>query len=83
MPEYVGKLNFYLSAVNAQLKHPQDQPSIGILLCKTPNKVMVEYALENISSPLGISEYQITSAVPENLKGNLPSIEAFKQELEG
>lgn len=82
MPEYVGKLNFYLSAVNAQLKHPQDQPGIGILLCKTPNKVMVEYALENISSPLGVSEYQITSAVPEGLKGSLPSIEALEQELE-
>jgi len=81
MPEYVGKLNFYLNAVNAQLKHPQDQPSIGILLCKTPNKVMVEYSLENIFSPLGVSEYRITSAVPEDLKGSLPSIEALEQEL--
>jgi hypothetical protein len=79
--EYVGKLNFYLSAVNAQLKHVQDQPGIDILLCKTPNKVMVEYALENIFSPLGVSEYQITSAVPEDLMGSLPSIEALEQEL--
>jgi len=81
MPEYVGKLNFYLNAVNAQLKHPQDQPSIGILLCKAPNKVMVEYSLENINSPLGISEYEIMSSIPENLKGNLPSIEELELEL--
>jgi hypothetical protein len=67
--------------VNAQLKHPQDQPSIGILLCKTPNKIMVEYALENLASPLGVAEYQIMSAIPDNLKGDLPSIEELEQEL--
>jgi predicted nuclease of restriction endonuclease-like (RecB) superfamily len=80
-PEYVGKLNFYLNVVNAQLRHPQDQPSIGILLCKTANKVVIEYSLENISSPLGVSEYQIMNSIPENLKGNLPSIEELEQEL--
>ena len=80
-PEYAGKLNFYLNVVNAQLKHPQDQPSIGILLCKTPNKIMVEYALENIASPLGVAEYQIMNAIPDNLKGDLPSIEELEQEL--
>ena len=71
----------YLNVVNAQLKHPQDQPSIGILLCKTPNKIMVEYALENIASPLGVAEYQIMNAIPDNLKGDLPSIEELEQEL--
>lgn len=81
-PEYTGKLNFYLNVVNAQLRHPQDQRSIGILLCKTPNKVVVEYTLENISSPLGVAEYQIMNAVPDNLKGELPSIEELEQELE-
>ncbi|HEV3327058.1 MAG TPA: PDDEXK nuclease domain-containing protein [Puia sp.] len=80
-PEYAGKLNFYLNVVNAQLKHPQDQPSIGILLCKTPNKVMVEYALQNINNPLGVAEYQIINAVPDNLKGDLPSVEELEQEL--
>lgn len=80
-PEYAGKLNFYLNVVNAQLKHPQDQPSIGILLCKTPNKIMVEYALENIANPLGVAEYQIMNAIPDNLKGDLPSIEELEQEL--
>ncbi|HTI89888.1 MAG TPA: DUF1016 domain-containing protein [Puia sp.] len=80
-PEYAGKLNFYLNAVNAQLRHPQDQRSIGILLCRTPNKVVVEYSLQNISSPLGVAEYQIMNAVPDNLKGELPSIEELEQEL--
>lgn len=80
-PEYAGKLNFYLNVVNAQLKHPQDQPSIGILLCKTPNKIMVEYALQNITNPLGVAEYQIMNAIPDNLKGDLPSIEELEQEL--
>ena len=82
-PEYAGKLNFYLNAVNRQLKHAQDQPSIGILLCKTPNKVIVEYALENIKGPLGIAEYQIMSAVPDDLKGDLPSVEELEMELAG
>ena len=80
-PEYLGKLNFYLNVVNAQLRHSEDHPSIGILLCKTPNKVMVEYALENVRSPLGVSEYQIMNSIPENFKGNLPSIEELEQEL--
>ena len=81
-PEYAGKLNFYLNAVNAQLRHPEDQRSIGILLCRTPNKVVVEYSLQNITSPLGVAEYQIMNAVPDNLKGELPSIEELEQELE-
>lgn len=80
-PEYTGKLNFYLNIVNAQLKHPNDQPSIGILLCKTPKKVIVEYALENISSPLGVAEYQIMNSIPEKLKGSLPSIEELEEQL--
>jgi len=81
IPEYAGKLNFYLNVVNAQLKHEQDQPTVGILLCKTPNKVVVEYALKNILNPLGVGEYRITSAIPENMRGSLPSIEEFEQEL--
>jgi predicted nuclease of restriction endonuclease-like (RecB) superfamily len=81
-PEYAGKLNFYLNVVNAQIRQPQDQPTIGILLCKTPNKIMVEYALENISSPLGVAEYQIMNSVPDDLKGNLPSIEELEEGLE-
>ena len=80
-PEYAGKLNFYLNVVNKQFRHAQDQPSVGILLCKTPNKIIVEYALENISGPLGVAEYQIMRSVPEDLRGELPSIEELEGEL--
>lgn len=81
-PEFAGKLNFYLNAVDAQLRQPDDNPSIGILLCKTPNKVVVEYSLRTISAPLGVAEYQLLHTVPEDLKGELPTIEALEQELE-
>lgn len=80
-PEFAGKLNFYLNVIDGQLKHDMDQPSIGILLCKTPNKVVVEYALKNVNSPLGVAEYQLTEAIPEDLKGELPSIEDLEKEL--
>jgi predicted nuclease of restriction endonuclease-like (RecB) superfamily len=80
-PEFAGKLNFYLNVIDDQLRHETDQPSIGILLCKTPNKVVVEYALKNVSSPLGVAEYQLTEAIPDNLKGDLPSIEELEKEL--
>lgn len=80
-PEFAGKLNFYLSAIDAQLRHEQDQPTIGILLCKTPNTVVVEYSLQSISKPLGVAEYQLTSAIPEDLKGELPTIEELEEQL--
>ena len=81
-PEYAGKLSFYLNAVDAQLRHPTHNPSIGILLCKTPNKVVVEYSLKNVTAPLGVAEYQLTHAVPAELKGELPTIEELEEELE-
>jgi hypothetical protein len=80
-PEFAGKLNFYLNVIDDRLRHESDQPSIGILLCKTPNKIVVEYALKNVNSPLGVAEYQLTEAIPENLKGDLPSIEDLEEEL--
>lgn len=80
-PEFAGKLNFYLNVIDDQLRHTSDQPSIGILLCKTPNKVVVEYALKNVNSPLGVAEYQLTEAIPDDLKGELPSIEDLEKEL--
>lgn len=76
-PEFVGKLNFYLNAVDAQLKHPSDQPSLGLLLCKTPDTIVVDYALRNLSSPLGVSEYNLTKELPKNLQSQLPSIETI------
>jgi predicted nuclease of restriction endonuclease-like (RecB) superfamily len=81
-PEYAGKLNFYLSAVDSQLKQPEDNPSIGILLCKKKDKIEVEYALRDINKPMGISEYRLTDAIPENIKIKLPSIEEMERQLE-
>ena len=83
MPEFAGKLNFYLSAVDEQLKHPSDNPTIGILLCKSKKKTIVEYALRNMDTPIGVSEYQITQALPENLKSALPSVAEIEAELDG
>ncbi|GAA4443394.1 hypothetical protein GCM10023188_44090 [Pontibacter saemangeumensis] len=80
-PEYAGKLGFYLNAVDAQLRHPDDNPSIGILLCKTPNRLVVEYSLKNAASPLGVAEYRLIHAVPEELKGELPTVEELEEEL--
>lgn len=80
-PEFVGKLNFYLSAVDDQLRHPTDQPSIGLLICRHKSKFMAEYALRDIQKPIGISEYSLTEALPENLKSTLPSIEEIENNL--
>lgn len=82
-PEYAGKLNFYLAAVDAQLKAPQDQPSIGLLLCKKAGKFIVEYSLKNISTPIGVSEYKLTETIPTSLKGKLPSIQQIEKGLKG
>lgn len=82
-PEYAGKLNFYLSVVDDLVKHPSDNPSIGILLCKDKNKAVAEYALKDINKPIGVSAYELTEAIPENLKTSLPTIEELEAELEG
>ncbi len=77
----LGKLNFYLSAVDDILKTKDDNPSIGILLCNEKNKVKAEYALKDINKPIGISEYELIKAIPEDLKANLPTIEEIEQEI--
>ena len=81
-PEYAGKLNFYLSAIDSQLKKETDHPTIGILLCKSKDKIEAEYALRDINKPMGISEYKLSEAIPENLKYKLPTIEELERELE-
>lgn len=81
-PEHAGKLNFYLNAVDDLLRHPADSASIGILICKERNKVVAEYALRGIDKPIGIAEYELTQAIPEKLKGSLPTIEEIEKELE-
>ena len=80
-PEFAGKMNFYLSAVNDLLRHPEDQPSIGLILCKTRDRVVAEYALRDVSKPIGVSEYQLAAALPDKLKGTLPTIEDLESEL--
>lgn len=80
-PEYAGQLNFYLSAVDGLIKHPEDNPSIGLLLCKSKNDLVAEYALKDMSKPIGVSEYKITSSLPENLSKQLPSIEDIQKRI--
>jgi len=80
-PEYAGKLSFYLSAVNDLLRHPADNPTIGLLICKNKNNIIVEYALKNINQPIGVSEYELTRQFPEEFKSSLPSIEEIENEL--
>lgn len=80
-PEFAGKMNFYLSAVDVQLLHPGDNPSIGIILCKTRKRLIAEYALRNMKAPIGVSEYRLTRAVPADLKSSLPTIKELEKEL--
>ena len=82
-PEYAGKLSFYLTAVDKQLKAEQDNPTIGLLLCKNRNKIIAEYALSDNSKPIGVSEYQLSQALPDNFKSSLPSIKEIELELAG
>jgi predicted nuclease of restriction endonuclease-like (RecB) superfamily len=81
-PEYAGKMSFYLSAVDDLLRHPTDQPSIRLVLCKKHNKLMAEYTLRDVNKPIGISEYRLTESLPTQLKGQLPTIEELEAELE-
>jgi len=81
-PEYAGKLNFYLNAVDGQVKMPEDNPTIGILLCKTNNKMVIEYALRGIEKPLGVADYKLKKTLPAKFKDELPSVQELEQELE-
>lgn len=80
-PEFAGKMNFYLSAVDDLVAHQDDQPSIGIILCKDKNKTIVEYALRDSRKPMGVSSYKLTETLPKKLKGKFPSIEQLEEEL--
>ena len=82
-PEYAGKMNFHLSAADDMLRHPDDQPSIGLILCKAKNGIVAEYALRDIRKPLGIAEFRHLEKLPEQLKGTLPTIEEIELELAG
>jgi len=82
-PEFAGKLNFYVSAIDGILKSEQDKATIGILICKSKNNTVVEYALKDVHKPIGVSEYIITKNLPDEFKSSLPSIEEIEAELSG
>ncbi len=81
LPEYAGKMNFYLNVVDDTLRHKDDAPTIGLILCKQKKALSVEYALRNTATPIGVSEYQLTQALPEELKTSLPTVAQLEAEL--
>jgi hypothetical protein len=81
IPEFTGKLNFYLSAVDSLIKDESDNPTIGILLCKDKNNIEAEFALRDINKPMGISKLKLVDNLPDNLKSSLPTIEELEQEF--
>jgi predicted nuclease of restriction endonuclease-like (RecB) superfamily len=83
LPEYAGKMNFYCSVVDEKLKHTQDAPTIGLILCQQPNAVVAEYALRDVDKPIGVSTFELTRALPKELVSSLPSIEQIERELGG
>mgnify|MGYP003434633501 FL=1 len=81
-PEFAGKLSFYTSAVDGEIKDINDNPTIGILICKSKNDLVVEYALKDINKPLGISQYELTEILPKEYKSSLPSIEEIEAQFQ-
>ncbi len=81
IPEFAGKLNFYISAVDTLLKKENDNPTIGIILCRDKNNIEVEFALRDINKPMGVSEFELTEILPDNLKSSLPTIEEIEEEF--
>lgn len=81
-PEYAGKVNFYCSVVDDVLRHEHDNPTIGLILCQSNDRVVAEYTLRDINKPIGVSEYELTRALPDNLKSSLPTVEEIEERLE-
>ena len=82
IPEYAGKLNFYLSAVDEILKTAEDNPTIGILLCRDKNRIETEFALRGMSQPMGVSEFTVTEILPDELKGSMPTVEEIERSID-
>jgi hypothetical protein len=80
-PEFSGKMNLYLSAIDDLVRHQDDKPSIGIILCKSKNKVVAEYALRDLRKPVGVSEYRLTEALPKVFQRSLPTVKQLEAEL--
>jgi hypothetical protein len=81
-PEFSGKMNFYVSAVNSLLRHPDDQPTIGIILCKSKNKTVAELALQGMTQPIGVATHIIGSELAEQLSSLLPTVDQLEMELQ-
>lgn len=82
-PEYAGKMNFYCSVVDDLLRNENDQPTIGLILCQTKDRILAEYSLRDINKPIGVSEYELTRALPDSLKSSLPTVEEIEAEFSG
>ena len=82
-PEYAGKMNFYCSVVDDRLRHASDQPTIGLILCQTKDRILAEYTLRDIYKPIGVADYEIASALPAALASSLPSVEEIEAEMQG
>lgn len=80
-PEFAGKLSFYLSAIDGELKTENDNPTIGLLLCKGKDKVVAEYALKDVNKPMGISDYKLSNKISDDLKKSLPTIEDIENRI--
>lgn len=80
-PEYAGKMNFYLAAVDDILRHPDDPPSIGLILCKGKERIVVEYALRNVRTPMGVAEFRHLEELPAEYRESLPTIQQIEAEL--
>lgn len=81
LPEYAGKMQFYLSVLNDKIKLEDENPSIGIIICKEKNRLIVDYALKDTSQPIGVAEYKITKRLPKALRGFLPSTSELKDKF--
>ena len=80
-PEYAGKMNFYCSVVDDQLRHSEDKPTLGLILCQTKDRILAEYSLRDIQKPIGVADYELTRALPKEFTSSLPSIEEIEAEL--
>jgi hypothetical protein len=82
-PEYVGKMQFYLAVLNDKVRMPYEEPSIGIILCRSKEKTTVEYALKDATAPIGVATYRLFSSLPQNIQAQLPDPEQVARLLEG
>jgi predicted nuclease of restriction endonuclease-like (RecB) superfamily len=82
-PEYAGKMSFYCSVINDRLRHGDDKPTIGLILCQEHNRVLAEYTLRGVENPIGVSSYELTRALPAELESSLPSVDQIELELAG